>query len=298
MAQAERVTFIVMAYNQAPVVAEAVQSALDQDYENLQIILSDDCSTDETFDVIRSVVAGYDGPHDVEVNRTPRNLGIAPHVNLMFERAEGALVVLQAGDDISTPDRARKLHAAYVEGDAEGTARPMIVFSDMVGMTYDGHVGDYIVTNVEMRRMGLFRMAMSHYGIVGAVAAYNPEIYHRFGPLSVPGIAEDRVFTFRAFLAGTIKHVPEPLVFHRDGGISDLNPHQIKGAHQGMRALNRLSLLRDKRQSLIDSNTYSPRPRKTRKWLEDKIRQLEAQVADDIAAGLTPPEALDDLRGA
>jgi hypothetical protein len=206
--------------------------------------------------------------------------------------ATGTLVVMQAGDDVSTPDRARKLQAAYTEGDREDTPRPMIVFSDMYGMTRDGQLGAHIDTNAQICRMGLFRMAMSHYGIVGAVAAYNPELYRRFGPLSVPGVAEDRVFTFRAFLSGYVKHLPEPLVYHRDGGISDLNPHQIAGAHQGMRARNRLSLLRDKRQSLIDSNTYSPRPRKTRKWLEDKIKQLEAQVADDVAAGLTPPEAL------
>ncbi|MEO5658257.1 MAG: glycosyltransferase, partial [Polaromonas sp.] len=45
------VTFVLFAYNQKKFIAEAVNGALSQTYSPLQIILSDDASTDGTYEV-------------------------------------------------------------------------------------------------------------------------------------------------------------------------------------------------------------------------------------------------------
>ncbi len=63
------VTFYVITYNQARFVREAVESALAQTYSPIEILLSDDCSTDGTFEIIQETVKGYSGPHTVILNR-------------------------------------------------------------------------------------------------------------------------------------------------------------------------------------------------------------------------------------
>ena len=57
------VTFALFAYNQEKYIREAVEGTFSQTYEPLEIILSDDCSSDRTFEIMEEMAATYDGPH-------------------------------------------------------------------------------------------------------------------------------------------------------------------------------------------------------------------------------------------
>src|SRR4051812_14586565 len=100
-------SFCLVAYNQAAFIRDAVEAALSQTYSPLEIILSDDCSSDVTFEIIREVASAYSGPHLVRVNRTARNCGLCQHVNQVAELARGELIIVAAGDDISLPERSQ-----------------------------------------------------------------------------------------------------------------------------------------------------------------------------------------------
>lgn len=104
---------MLFAYNQERYVREAVIAALAQDCAPIEIILSDDGSTDRTFDIIRSISAGYEGPHTVRINRNSKNLGLTAHVNKLFEMASGDIFVLAGGDDVSLPSRVRDTVSAF-----------------------------------------------------------------------------------------------------------------------------------------------------------------------------------------
>ena len=67
-------TLFVVFYNQQDFVEDAVKGALSQTYENLEIIFSDDCSTDRTFDEIKKWTQEYAGSHKVIINRNEKNL--------------------------------------------------------------------------------------------------------------------------------------------------------------------------------------------------------------------------------
>jgi glycosyltransferase involved in cell wall biosynthesis len=99
------VTFALFAYNQEKYIREAVAGALAQTYEPLEIILSDDCSTDRTFEIMQDIAAAYKGKHTVIVRQTARNVGLFAHVVEVAQIASGGLIVLAAGDDISKAHR-------------------------------------------------------------------------------------------------------------------------------------------------------------------------------------------------
>jgi len=86
---------VLLAYNQARYIRDALEAALSQTYEPLQIVVSDDCSSDRTFEIIQSVASEYVGPHQIVLNRNDRNLGIAAHVNKAMGMCAGQYVVLQ-----------------------------------------------------------------------------------------------------------------------------------------------------------------------------------------------------------
>jgi glycosyltransferase involved in cell wall biosynthesis len=62
------VSFIVVAYNQDKYIKEAVLGAFSQTYQPLEIILSDDGSSDLTFEIMQDMVEKYVGPHKIILN--------------------------------------------------------------------------------------------------------------------------------------------------------------------------------------------------------------------------------------
>lgn len=121
------VTYLVCGYNQEKFIREAIASAFAQTHEPMEIILSDDCSKDRTFDIMREMAAAYRGPKHVRVVRNPKNMGVFGHVLARGHDARGDIVVLAAGDDISRPERTARLVEAFTPGVACVFSRVSII---------------------------------------------------------------------------------------------------------------------------------------------------------------------------
>ena len=111
-----KVSFALTCYEHEDFVRDAVRGALAQDYEPLEILFSDDCSPDATFDILEEEVSRYDGPHTLSMNRNTTNLGIE-HFDKVMTLARGDFVVFAHGDDISMPHRTRRLVDAWIKQD-------------------------------------------------------------------------------------------------------------------------------------------------------------------------------------
>src|SRR3954464_2454463 len=120
------VTFAVAAFNQERFIREAVEAAFAQTWSPLEIVLSDDCSRDRTFEIMQEMAAAYRGPHKIILNRNPRQLSIGGHINRVVEVSRGELIVGAAGDDISLPERARAAFDAWEQSGGNATS----IFSD------------------------------------------------------------------------------------------------------------------------------------------------------------------------
>ena len=203
-------TFALLAYNQERYVREAIEGAFAQTYSPLQIILSDDCSSDRTFDIIQQMSGAYTGPHQITLNRNPRNLGVGAHVNRVFELALGEIVVLGAGDDISLPHRVATLAAEFSDD-------VTVVYSSATVVDECGKVlrRESIYPDPQNETSYAYRASTYCRGVVGCSAAYSKKVFQGFGPLLPSTIAEDRVLAFRGYAVGKVRFVEEPLVKYR-----------------------------------------------------------------------------------
>lgn len=92
------VTVITVTYKSAPFVADAIKSVLSQSYANLEYIIGDDCSPDDTWDIIKSF-----GDPRIKAYRNPANLGEYANRNKAISMATGEFVLFIDGDDIALP---------------------------------------------------------------------------------------------------------------------------------------------------------------------------------------------------
>ena len=96
---APRVSVLMAVYNGAHKVARSVQSILDQHFDDLELIVVNDGSTDATAETL----AGFDDPRLRVVNQTHR--GLTASLNVAYALARGALLARQDAGDVSAPDR-------------------------------------------------------------------------------------------------------------------------------------------------------------------------------------------------
>jgi glycosyltransferase involved in cell wall biosynthesis len=205
-----RATFLLLAYCQERFAAEAAAAALAQDYADLQVILSDDCSPDGTFAVLQAQAAAA-GRDNVLVRQTPRNLGLMGHLYDAAALAEGELIVIAAGDDVSRPQRVSRL---VEEWRASG--------SDALYSNWDV-IDESSRTVRQGRPPGRSDLRLASYfpgrdpvQVIGATAAYARGLFRNVPRPSTPVFAEDLYFTLMLNAwRRRIAYVDEPLVAYR-----------------------------------------------------------------------------------
>lgn len=95
------VSIIVITYNSEKYVVETLDSTRNQSYKNIELIISDDNSTDNTLNICRNWVAeNKDKFISVKILKAPENTGIPSNCNRGVKAAEGTWVKIIAGDDV------------------------------------------------------------------------------------------------------------------------------------------------------------------------------------------------------
>ena len=204
-----------MCYRHAPYVERAVRSALNQQYEPLDILISDDASDDNTFAIIEAAVAGYWGPHRVRVNRNDANLGMA-HFNRILELCDSDYIIVAHGDDYSHTERTQNLMGIF---EREGVS---MVSSNCQVMNRRGErLGQ--ITTAKSQRITLESIVRHGWQptMLGATHAIHRDVLERFGgvdPDWLP-VSYDMAFPFRgALLNGAYFCDAELVAWRRHGG--------------------------------------------------------------------------------
>jgi glycosyltransferase involved in cell wall biosynthesis len=211
MSERPLITFALVAYKQEKFIKEAVKGALSQSYSPLEIILSDDCSPDNTLEIMREMASAYRGPHRLVLNRNERNLGLGGHINRLVELACGELIVGAAGDDISKADRVDELFLAWERSSRKATS----IVSGYETIDKDGIVTGARARFLDVRSRSLGWRVRVGPSVLGATHAFTKRTFEVFGPLDDNITAEDRVIGFRSFLVGAVIEVPKCLVQYR-----------------------------------------------------------------------------------
>lgn len=121
------VSVLMSVYNGAPTLEKAAASVLAQTYRNLELILCDDASTDDTWRIMQRIAA-QDARVTVFQNKTNRGLGAS--LNGCLSRAGGEYIARQDADDVSDPDRIERTMDFLLSSGAPYVACGVRVFDD------------------------------------------------------------------------------------------------------------------------------------------------------------------------
>lgn len=101
----ERVSICIPVFNGKEYIAQAIDSALDQDYENIEVIICDNCSTDGTWEL----ASKYRGNDKVILHRNKSNIGMYANFNHAAKIASGDFIKFLCADDTLVKTAVRKM---------------------------------------------------------------------------------------------------------------------------------------------------------------------------------------------
>jgi len=204
------VTMTMYTFNQEKYIQDSVRSVLSQTYSPLEIIISDDCSTDRTVDIIKSMLLTESCPHNVILNVNSTNMGIIRHVNKVVDMSNGEFIVGSAGDDISFPNRVTSLVECWQ------MMKVSAVFSnaaciDDAGRSYGQYYLEKKSQKIEVEQM----LKAGHTGVLGASLSYEKKAFESFGALPLDGPYEDQIIPFKAAIGKGLYYLNEELIKYR-----------------------------------------------------------------------------------
>ena len=207
-------SIILLAYNQQQFIKEALISLVNQDLDNLEIVISDDCSTDNTWTIINDFCRNFKGNKKLIINKNHENIGVVGNFTKAVSLSSGDVIFIAHGDDVSMQNRCSR---CLEEWDKFGNV-PDLMATDAYDMKITGEIIGIKKTD-DLQIWDIDKWINSRPYIFGASHMVTKRLL-QIGNLDSRLPFEDQCLLFRSLLMGGAVRVSLPLIKHRQGGIS------------------------------------------------------------------------------
>lgn len=220
------VSIIVPTYNGSKWVAETINSLLSQSWQNIQLVIVDDCSTDDTVATIEAI----DDPRIVLVS-TDTNSGIGPARNRALREATGKYVAFCDHDDLWLPEKLSRQIRFLEDNPDLGMA-----YSDVYYMLDEERTEQTLFEERPPKRGAVFDVLLESNFIPNMTTVARRDCIQDIGDFTSDNmLSEDLDYWLRFAAKYSIDYVDAPLAYHR------------RHANNQSASLSLKSLLRKKR---------------------------------------------------
>lgn len=212
------VSIICLCYNHAQFVEDALNSAHWQTYPNIEILIADDCSSDESRAVIEKWLALHPGIVFIQNNQ---NIGNTKTFNKLLALSKGDYIIDLAADDILLPDAVEKQLTAFRNARFEkvgvvyGNAELISEAGNHLGYYYDISTAGNIVSPPPAGDIRLSVLAQQHK-ICSVSSMVKREVYETLGGYDEELAYEDLDLWIRASQQYRFEFIPAVLIKKRE----------------------------------------------------------------------------------
>ncbi len=206
------VSIVMAAYNCERYIKKAIDSILSQSFSNFELLIIDDLSSDNTWEIVQSY-----SDHRILLSRNNKNLGYLKSTNKLLKQCRGRLITFQDADDWSDQYRLEKQISFLTQQkkiDLCGTFCTKVYNSGIITLTRYPTSHKSLQRALSLGRTSLFcgSSIMFRRNILQTVGYYR-EFFNRIG-------SEDVDWFLRALELHRAANLPEPLYYYRQHELS------------------------------------------------------------------------------
>jgi glycosyltransferase involved in cell wall biosynthesis len=221
------VTVIVVSYNHSKYIFENLDSIKNQTYKNIQLIVGDDASSDNSVAVFEQWL--QENNFAAEKNFHAKNTGLAVMLNECIAMAKGKYIKLIAADDYLHPEFLEKSVSKIESLDKEYG----MLFTDTFAIDDSSQIVQDIADYNALGNIDPFifrKELIKSNRIAGLTVLMRTDVLKETGKYHANFIAEDYFRWLKINEKYLIAYIPEKLAFYRihEENISKTNAHRIE----------------------------------------------------------------------
>jgi len=215
----DEVVSVFLAYRQSRYLDKTLTSAMNQTVFPSKLIVMDDASPDDSDQVFQRILKNAPVGLNIDYQRNDKNIGLIAQLNKLVNAYDDKLIVLQAGDDESYPNRLEETYRAWIQN-----GKPSLVLANYDGINEAGDVVEPFADKKPQKPYTLERLINRRAMVYGCCAAIHSDLFNFYGTIPTNVVNEDRVNAFRAYFRHGIHYIHKPLLRYRlEGGISSFS---------------------------------------------------------------------------
>lgn len=182
----------MITYNQEDLVSIALDSVMNQDTLPYEVLISDDCSTDNTFNIIKEYETKY--PNIIKAFRQEKNLGLFGNWNSIYRKATGDIISALAGDDYYKPGLFTSLNKIIESKGLDPINDEFIIIFNTIHLEKNGK--ETLFNNYQIRNNNPFKERL-RYGISFREVGISINLWNKIEPIKEDlGHMADWIFGF------------------------------------------------------------------------------------------------------
>lgn len=239
-----KVTVIILTYNQEKYIAECISSVLKQKFSEYEVIVSDDCSTDHTYDISTELMKST--TIDMQVLKTEQNIGLVGNFNYAVSKARGKYIISLGGDDVLLSSHISTMYD-FIEKNSVNIVDGSGQYIDSNG----NHLGYVNCPNLITFSNITDYLKNKIIPSFAPGRIFNRKLVVNFDPIHENSQTEDSVLVFRSLLLGDHVRINSKSILYR---IHDTN----LSSTEGLKKMNNYNILIQKLSDLICLQKRNP----------------------------------------
>lgn len=222
----ETIDVLLATYNGEKYIKEQIDSILNQTYENIRLIISDDCSKDKTQEILKE----YEKKDNrIELYIQEKNLGVVKNIEFLLKQVKNKYYMLSDQDDIWLPKKIEKSLETLLENNAD------LVFGDLEVVNQDlktmyPSFGDFMLLNKKIHKYINSNMLNYIYNCVtGCTILAKKETIQKILPLPKKSkyLIHDHWIGLMTSIYGKVVYMPEKYIKYRQHGNNQVGTDKI-----------------------------------------------------------------------
>lgn len=224
MSDRPRVSILMPCYNHEAFLEDCITSILAQTHQNIELLICDDCSPDNSYSVICSYIPALQARFPrVEVLRNPTNCGVTKNINRMLAMATGDYIKILASDDALAPKAIETMVRFFADNPQFD-----VVIANGIRVSEEEHLPNFTPvsqiydTPPDFSAADFFARTARRNQIFAPGAMLRRSVFETYGYYDETIPVEDMEYWLRLLKNGTVLfgYIDEALIYYRINGNS------------------------------------------------------------------------------
>ena len=235
----ESIDILLATYNGEKYVKEQIDSILNQSYKNIRLIISDDCSTDKT----REIIEEYRKKDKrIKIYMQEKNLGVVKNIEFLLKQVESPYYMLADQDDYWMPGKVEKTLERLKEEGADLAFGDLEVVDEQLNTIYESFNDYMLLTRKIKKYINTYKLNYLYNCVTGCTILAKKETIEEILPLPTTSkrVIHDHWIGLIVSLNGKLAYVEEKYIKYRQHGNNQVGTQKISHGFEKMEQVRKL----------------------------------------------------------